>query len=381
MLSGNSDSVSSHPLWMPLRLTKDEAICYFYNLSAATRYSIPQEWEFAKSPKTCQGCGAPRPATWCDYCGRIVGRTAEETLCSGPIRDSSWEPLQRYMKPIAALYMIDVGVMERMALANGAEDTRNAREFLATSRESLGEPIASPPSLQPPRWVGVGVPGDEPPSGRVGYLAGGIEEVWRAEYAFDRFGKSVLKGYWVTQRWMSSTCDCTVRKGCVHADNQIIHPTCGRAVPSKHKDFASLRESILSMQFQLNEDEIYSGFYPSLPGEDVAHFDPTRQGMERFRGGEVLYGQPDEKGHRHPVRGGKEITKGRREHREATKDLMHVGSGLFADLAKNKKRFAEKRKRDIADRGQRIIYRMPDVPGELIVLLGVMACLLASSVA
>ena len=76
-------------------------------------------------------------------------------------------------------------ILERMALANGADlsEAHDARAWLATSREDLGDPIASPPSLRPPRWVVAGAPGDEPPAGRVGFLVGGIEQIVHAAQA------------------------------------------------------------------------------------------------------------------------------------------------------------------------------------------------------
>jgi hypothetical protein len=281
--------------------------------------------------------------------------------------------------------MSQTDVLERMALANGALDTRNAREFLATSRESLGDPVSSPPSLHPPRYVVAGTPGGEPPQGRIGFLIGGIEEVWKPVFGpMNLNGIAPIEGYLVSQRWMSSHCDCESKKNVVLADGQLVHPKCGRALENKNKTFAELRETILSLGIQVNEDAIYNSFYPGMPGNDLAHFNPAamaatdykssdRDKMEVWRGSQEMRSRSDNpelkgkyvgvrtndvdpyvnvkplyKGESQVLRGGTEIRHGRREWRDKMKEQNLVSWDNGYQKHKDRLRDEAKAKRDAA---------------------------------
>jgi hypothetical protein len=85
-------------------------------------------------------------------------------------------------------------------------------------------------------------------------------------------------------------------------------------------------------QGQRHEDHIYNGYYPTIKGNDVAHHDPKKAGsMEAFQGGSVLKGRAT-KTHDGTIRGGTEITQGKRQYREATKNYVEVGPGYFAHV-------------------------------------------------
>lgn len=266
--------------------------------------------------------------------------------------------------------MSQTDVLERMAMASGldASESRHAREWLATTREGLGDPVATPPFLHPPRWVVAGTPGDEPPAGRIGFLFGGIEEVWRPEYAFDRMGRSSLKGYWVTQRWMSSHCDCVERKGLLHIDGQFVHPKCGRALENKHKTNAEYVDNIKDIQISAMQDDDYSGFYGSLKGDDVIRLPDKPEKFMRVIGpheGKIavsgdhydVNGRLIQKGQ--VMRGGKEITGGRRQYREHLKATRFepVDSGYAAHVERNAKARKAKQKRDIEHAAEKIAHK------------------------
>jgi hypothetical protein len=266
--------------------------------------------------------------------------------------------------------MIDQGVLERMALANGAEDSRNAREWLATSRENLGDPVASPPSLKPPRWVTAG--SEEPPEGRKRFLAGNIEEHWHPEYApAESMSEAIrprLRGWNVTQRWRSPWCDCThatfepmfIGANMTH---DLVHKGCGRRAQNKRGN-TPMGEHIRSLQFQAMSDEDYNMFYPGLPGNDLIHGDLTKQGLDIWKGGQVWKSRPDwgkdgsnpqYAGDSIELRGGKEITQGRREYRQHMKEhnMIHVDDGYWPAVERAKverEAKAEERLNDIAER-------------------------------
>jgi hypothetical protein len=145
-----------------------------------------------------------------------------------------------------------------------------------------------------------------------------------------------------------------------------IHAQCGRKYVNLQAFYDSeeqrpigIAERVRSLHIQVDEDAIYNGSYPTIPGNDVAHHDRNARGMAAFQGGDAIL-KPDGT----PVRC-KEIRHGRREHREVTKGLEHIGSGTFAELDKNKRRFKEKSARELRERAERVAYAMPDKPGQV----------------
>ena len=108
-----------------------------------------------------------------------------------------------------------------------------------------------------------------------------------------------------------------------------------------------LREHVLSLQLAPEDDATYNGYYPTLPGNDIAHYDERaydaahrgldvrRNDMAEHQGGAAMRkanpdpNDPTDDGY---VRGGREIRGGRAEHREATKGMIHMGPGFQRDV-------------------------------------------------
>jgi hypothetical protein len=86
-----------------------------------------------------------------------------------------------------------------------------------------------------------------------------------------------------------------------------------------HLHGEDLRQHLLSIGVQTNDDATYCGYYPTIKGDDVAHHDPTKPGMQAFQGGEALKGRPlvvnGKVVHDGTIRGGTEIRGGRAEYR------------------------------------------------------------------
>lgn len=160
---------------------------------------------------------------------------------------------------------------------------------------------------------------------------------------------------------------------CPHARLQshpqgLMHPACGRLKQSKVQ--GSFDEHVRSLQMQLDDASIYNGYYPTIPGNDVAHFNPHASGMAQHQGGDPipLYNPP-----RHPngkiiepyLRGGTEIRGGRAEHRRLTKDATELGPGASKEWEKQD---AEKKARQKASdrlKVEKTMQKGPRAIGEL----------------
>lgn len=275
----------------------------------------------------------------------------------------------------------------RLAAANGMEafSEVDALRMMAKLRSNVGEGIKSPPHLRPPRFVDA-ASGEQPPEGNKMFMAGGIEETWVAI-----FGRPDKTKYWlppqllgwnVRQTWMSADCDCEHKKGVLFVDGELIHPRCGRALASKHHNFAELRDTILSLNVQVDEDTLYNGHYPSIPGDDVITFDrkklsalranaSDREKMAAWRGSDTLRSQADNPGNpqfageSQVLRGGTTITGGRREYREKTHDMVLHDAGVPRDIAKIQAEKKAKRKADFELRKEQIAKKLPRNIGEL----------------
>lgn len=119
----------------------------------------------------------------------------------------------------------------------------------------------------------------------------------------------------------------------------------GRRVASRTLEGPELRDHVLSLQLAPEDDATYNGYYPTLPGNDIAHYDERafdaahrgfgvkRSDMAEHQGGEPIRkvnrdeNDPNDDGY---LRGGREIRGGRAEHREATKGMIHMGPGFQA---------------------------------------------------
>lgn len=126
-----------------------------------------------------------------------------------------------------------------------------------------------------------------------------------------------------------------------------IHGECGRVRKSKVE--GSWENHVANLQFGMPDDN-YNGHYPTLPGNDVAHYNPNGKGMDAFRGGQPLLGdyrydnQDRIIEERQVVRGGKEIRGGKAEWRLASKGLELYDRGYQRDIAKIKAREEEKKR-------------------------------------
>lgn len=111
-------------------------------------------------------------------------------------------------------------------------------------------------------------------------------------------------------------------------------------------------------------DDEYNGFYSTIKGNDAAHWDPSKKGMEAWRGGPVMYGQPGEDGVRHAVTG-REIRGGRKEYREATSTYYHYDDGYFRDVERIKEDFKGIRDDDFAIKQEIADKQLPRKLGEV----------------
>jgi hypothetical protein len=164
----------------------------------------------------------------------------------------------------------------------------------------------------------------------------------------------------VEERWSAVNAtlpeDATLAEVLTFAQNGVI-PVIGWRVTqhvAMRRSFADMtseeiRQHVLSLQ-QAPDDAYLNGYYPTIAGNDVAHYRSGATGMDAHRGGAVVKGQPtfDANGrmtHDGTVRGGTEVRGGRSAYREATKGYEAFGPGWFRDVDKIKADKAAKRNR------------------------------------
>jgi hypothetical protein len=142
----------------------------------------------------------------------------------------------------------------------------------------------------------------------------------------------------------------------------LYHDDCGRW--RKTKVDGPLDEHIESLMLA-PPDEMYDGYYPTIPGDDIAHINEGAPGMDEHRGGKALFGSTelDNQGRiidgRHEIRGGTEIRGGRAEYRAKTKGMIQWDAGTQRDFDKQKAREAEARKARNKDRIARKLAEAP----------------------
>lgn len=126
-------------------------------------------------------------------------------------------------------------------------------------------------------------------------------------------------------------CTCPTARLAPHPHG-LFHADCGRL--KKPKVEGAFDEHVRSLQFQVDDEAIYNGYYPTLPGQDIAHVNPgAKPGtMAHHQGGEAirLYNPPP--GADPYLRGGTEIRGGRAEHRQRTKGMLELGPGAQKDI-------------------------------------------------
>jgi hypothetical protein len=136
----------------------------------------------------------------------------------------------------------------------------------------------------------------------------------------------------------------------------LFHEACGRI--REHRISGNEVPNLGMSDFE------YDGFYPTIKGNDPAHWDPSKKGMDAWRGGPVLYGQPDAKGIRYPVTG-REIRAGRAEYREATKNYYEYDAGYQRDVDKIRARNKAQRDADFELAKEVADKRLPRKLGEV----------------
>jgi hypothetical protein len=229
---------------------------------------------------------------------------------------------------------------QRQAAAEGIEtdSEMSARMALATSRQGQGAGGNIGFISLPPRYFVV--LGDaEPPEGRRRFLDGNLEQSWTPEYrhpdkdaSFAELARGPqLVGYWVSYRWRAPYCDCEsahfepMFRG-AEMKHDLVHRECGRAARNKRGN-VPMRDHIASLQIQAMSDFDFEGHYPTIPGNDIARFKKSDKPGKHGNKGDVVYASDGQ-----PLRGGREIIGGRREYREATKDMLQWDNGTQRDI-------------------------------------------------
>lgn len=215
-------------------------------------------------------------------------------------------------------------------------------------KAALGPVLALPESVR--RFVPRGQ--EEPPLHRWRVIDGTVLERWdpieRKVNSRDLAtialiaGNDRIKGWWVVRLPMPSK--GRVAKIEAIAGRIVCRDSFGREVEPETLTAAELRDRILSLQIAPEDDATYNGYYPTLPGDDIAHYDERafvvgkdgagsgRSDMAEHQGGAAIRkANPAFPGDDY-VRGGREILGGRAEHREATKGMIHMGPGYQRDV-------------------------------------------------
>jgi len=119
-------------------------------------------------------------------------------------------------------------------------------------------------------------------------------------------------------------CDCSTAKMepvIGYGYSQLYHHACGRW--GKPKVEGNFGDHVASLHMGMPDDE-FNGYYPTIPGTDVAHYNAGASGMDAHRGGKALYGQARLDNQNRvieeakEIRGGTEIKGGRSEWKEKT---------------------------------------------------------------
>lgn len=169
-------------------------------------------------------------------------------------------------------------------------------------------------------------------------------------------GDIPVAGWRITyHHWDGHWCECS-QATYINTPVGLHHPECGRL---RQPRGTPGKVNIGAMQ-----DDDYNGFFPTIRGTDPAHWDPNKKGMDAWRGGPVMYGQPDENGRRYPVTG-REISGGRREYREATANYYHYDSGFFRDIDRTRAEAQERRDENFALDQERADKQLPRKLGEI----------------
>jgi len=146
--------------------------------------------------------------------------------------------------------------------------------------------------------------------------------------------------------------------GVVHYRNDLVHAACGR--PALNRVEGDFADHVRSLQLAPEDDATYNAFYPTLPGNDVAHADFGKRGLGQYQGGDVIRASDGA-----PIAQGREIRGGRAEWRQATKDMVLVDRGYTAHVDRLKAEKDAKRKAERALLYEAVDKSLPRKLGEL----------------
>lgn len=200
------------------------------------------------------------------------------------------------------------------ALVSGVEHALLYDHGMAIPKIKTGQIVVAPQRkpdlaaviekhLAPDRVVQYGA--EEAPADRVRVVNDFIEEHWTAVPAKVTNMADVANGVVPIAAW------------------KVTQHVRYQARSFAHMTGDEIRQHVLSLN-QGIPDESYTGFYPTIAGNDVAHHDPTKQGMAAYQGGPALRGHAtyDKQGrmtHDGVIRQGTEIRGGRAELRRVLK--------------------------------------------------------------
>ncbi len=256
------------------------------------------------------------------------------------------------------------------------------------------------------RYVPYGM--EQPPLARVRTIGKRFIETWTPRLSRD--GRLRTEGWEVRQSSMElHDEDCTCVGSVTLVDG--IHPECGRRKVNLkaywNEDEArpqTFGEHVRSLHIQAMSDEDYSGFYASIPGSDVAHADmrklmhishkaSDRDKMSIWRGNDTFRSRADDAprnarvgvrtvdkdgnstsdryattrplhhGKSQPLRGGTEITQGRRQWRDElkAKNLELHDNGYFAHKDRLRNEQKQKRERNTEEVWRKTEGRLKEV--------------------
>jgi hypothetical protein len=159
-----------------------------------------------------------------------------------------------------------------------------------------------------------------------------------------------------------------------------VHDLCGRpSDPTRvywdheHGKPQTFGAHVRGINIGATSDFDYDAFYPTLKGNDLIHFDLNKPGMEAWREGSQKYSRADNldnpqyAGPSIPLRGGKEITGGRREYRQVMKEqgMIHVDDGYWKDVERAKVEREAKADERLNDIAEQAAADLPHRMGEL----------------
>ncbi|GAC1425731.1 MAG: hypothetical protein NVSMB5_20090 [Candidatus Velthaea sp.] len=174
-------------------------------------------------------------------------------------------------------------------IKNGVAHVVRSRPGVSEERRPAVEAL-----LAPARYVSAG--SEVGPKGGVRILSLLVEERWTAvTYPIQsedpaeimRLAGSGAKvaGWTVTQHARTPHCDCeharfqSTREG-------LLHVQCGR--PMRSRVVGEIRDHVLNLAVQTNDDATYSGYYPTIKGKDP-YDDRVNTGGTAIKGGRAEY--------------------------------------------------------------------------------------------